>query len=189
MQTTQAKVEKLEDEKADLLLAARTNQERANQDLATIAQLERALDLAQAAAGTHPTTGGKRQKIRDPEVFTGKREEYNSFRSKMITKLNGDAHLFDDEQHKLQYIVSFLKDHAYKIVKPYVKDDKVDLETVAEIWEVLDAAYDDPDRKGTAERELRKLRQANREFSAYLADFQHIMSELQWNVPAKCVTL
>ena len=59
LQTTQAKVEKLEDEKADLLLAARMNQERADQDLATIAWLERALDLAQAAAGTHPTTGGK----------------------------------------------------------------------------------------------------------------------------------
>src|SRR6185436_4945769 len=45
--------------------------------------------------------------------------------------------------------------------------------------------YDDPDWKGTAERELEHLKQGGRDFSAYYANFQHLMAELNWNVSAK----
>lgn len=186
LKTAQKKIEKLEDEKADLTLTAKENREKAEKNEATIRRLENALDTAQSANTSNPT---KRQKIREPDIFSGKREEYETFKAKMITKLNGDSHLFANDQHKLQYLVSFLKDEAYKMVKMYVKVDKIDLDNMNEMWEVLDGAYDDPDRKGTAERELRKLKQTNREFSVYLADFQRLMAELQWDTPAKRVAL
>jgi hypothetical protein len=183
---SQNQIEKLENEKADLILADKDNLDTIQQYKATIRRLERALDAAQS---TDTINTIKRQKIREPDIFSGKRNEYETFKAKMITKLNGDSHLFTNDQHKLQYLVSFLKDEAYKMVKMYVKVDKIDLEDMNEMWEVLDGAYDDPDRKGTAERELRKLKQTNREFSTYLAEFQRLMAELQWDTPAKRVAL
>ena len=36
-----------------------------------------------------------------------------------------------------------------------------------------------------AERELGKLKQANREFSAYFADFQRIQANLRWTIEAQ----
>ena len=186
LEASQNQIEKLENDKADLIITAKDNRDTIEKDAATIRRLERALDAAQAVDAVNTI---KRQKIREPDIFSGKREEYETFKTKMITKLNGDSHLFTNDQHKLQYLVSFLKDEAYKMVKMYVKVDKIDLEDMNEMWEVLDGAYDDPDRKGTAERELRKLKQTNREFSAYLADFQRLMAELQWDTPAKRVAL
>jgi len=44
----------------------------------------------------------------------------------------------------------------------------------------LDGTYEDPDRKGTAERELRALRQGTADFTAHYARFQALMAVLGW---------
>ena len=105
LEASQNQIEKLENDKADLIITAKDNRDTIEKDAATIRRLERALDAAQAADAVKTI---KRQKIREPDIFSGKREEYETFKTKMITKLNGDSHLFTNDQHKLQYLVSFL---------------------------------------------------------------------------------
>ena len=70
-----------------------------------------------------------------------------------------------------------------------IVNDRIDFNTIKELWDVLDCAYDDPDRQGMAERELAMLKQGTREFLAYFADFQRIMAELKWDPSAKKAAL
>ena len=49
----------------------------------------------------------------------------------------------------------------------------------------LDATYEDPDRKGTAKRELRALRQGNSDFTSHYAKLQSILAVLGWEGDAK----
>jgi hypothetical protein len=176
-----AKVQELEDDIEDLN-ATIQGQER------DIKRLQRALDTAQLLVNTDaaPAPRARPQQIAEPEVFKGDRAAYLTFRSKMRNKLAGDGTSFRDDQHKMQYIVSRLDGNAYRMIGPYMREaDRIDLADVQELWDVLDTAYDDPDRMGTAERELGNLKQGGREFSAYYADFQRLMAELDWNTGPK----
>jgi hypothetical protein len=49
------------------------------------------------------------------------------------------------------------------------------------IFTVLDAAYEDPDVKDAALRKLRKLKQGNRPFSEYRAEFERLVAEIDDN--------
>ena len=75
------------------------------------------------------------------------------------------------------------------MISPHIVNDRIDLNTIKELWDVLDCAYNDTDRPGTAERELAMLKQGTREFSVYFADFLRIMAELKWDPSAKKVAL
>ena len=55
-----------------------------------------------------------------------------------------------------------------------------------EFWPVLDRAFDDPDRKGTAERNLRTLRQGKKEFAHYFTEFMRLKADVAWN-DAACI--
>ena len=75
------------------------------------------------------------------------------------------------------------------MISPHIVNDQIDFNTIKELWDVLDCAYDDPDRQGTAKREPAMPKQGTREFSAYFADFQRIMAELKWDPSAKKAAL
>ena len=71
------------------------------------------------------------------------------------------------------------------MIQPYVTETGISLSSVSALWKILDGAYDDPDKQRTAERELRKLKQANKEFSTYLATFNKWMAVAKWDTTAK----
>ena len=50
-----------------------------------------------------------------------------------------------------------------------------------EFWQVQDQAFDDPDQKGTAERNLRALHQGKKEFAHYFAEFMRLKADVTWN--------
>ena len=54
---------------------------------------------------------------------------------------------------------------------PHFEDDRIDLDDLAELIDILETTFGDPDRVATAERKLRSLRQANWDFSTYYAEF------------------
>ena len=62
----------------------------------------------------------------------------------------------------------------------------MDLADVEEFWQVLDRAFDNPDRKGTAESNLRALRQGKKEFAHYFAEFMRLKADVTWN-DAACI--
>ena len=70
-------------------------------------------------------------------------------------------------------------------VQPYVKShNEVSIPDVAGLLAILERAIGDPDKKATAQRELRSLRQANKEFHVYLSDFQRIAPDTNFDEEA-----
>ena len=70
-------------------------------------------------------------------------------------------------------------------VQPYVKShNEVSIPDVAGLLAILERAFGDPDKKAAAQRELRSLRQANKEFHVYLSDFQRIALDTNFDEEA-----
>jgi hypothetical protein len=158
---------------------------------ATNASLKNDLDLAKGslaliqrltpATAPAATAPERSVKIPDPPSFAKGRKEYRAFKAKLEHKLSGDAHLFRDARHQLTYAVGFVTDEAYETVRPLLRE----MESVAQLIAHLDSTYEDPDPQGTAERELRALKQGTSDFSAHYAKFQGIMAILGWEGSAR----
>ena len=112
-------------------------------------------DIARARPATVPL----------PDAFEGDTKEYLDFKTKLNNKFFADALTFCDDQHRLSVAISLLKKGAADIIRLYLGPDRVDLTNVEEFWQVLDRAVNDPDRKETAERNIRALRQGKKEFA------------------------
>ena len=68
---------------------------------------------------------------------------------------------------------------------PHVREDgEIWLADLPAFIQLLEAAFGDPDRVATAEQTIREIKQNNREFSQYYAEFQVIAAELDWNPSA-----
>ncbi|KAH8145185.1 uncharacterized protein LAJ45_10745 [Morchella importuna] len=59
----------------------------------------------------------------------------------------------------------------------YVGEEGIALPSMLRFYEILDTAFGDPDRMRTARRNLRNIRQRNRTFADYFAEFQRYAAE------------
>lgn len=101
-------------------------------------------------------------------------------------KLQGDYARFPTKQHKLRYTVGLLQGNAFTQIQPYILKTTINFNTdVTALLNILEATFGDPDCKGTAERKLETLKQANRDFSTYYAEFSLHVANTQWNDAAK----
>ena len=87
-------------------------------------------------------------------------------------------------QHKLRYDFQFLTGKAQRTMRIDLKRNtssdgeetyEILFDTFTTFLSVLDRHFGDPDKKHAAALALDKLRQNNREFGAYYADFQELM--------------
>ena len=69
------------------------------------------------------------------------------------------------------------------------KDGTIDFATANDLITYLEVAFRDPDKKGTSQRKLQKLRQTNCAFSDYFADFQRIADCTGYDKEAKRAAL
>jgi len=129
---------------------------------------------------------GQSTKYPDAPMFSGRvRTELRPFIAKLRLKLHFNRDRYSGEQDKLAYAVQRLEDLALAQIIPFVANHRIDLPDVDALITILENAFGDPDRVATAERELNKLRQTNREFSLYYAEFQRLVAELDYNEAAK----
>jgi hypothetical protein len=70
-----------------------------------------------------------------------------------------------------------------------MKDDCVNLRNFEAFVTLLEEGYGDPDHMNTAKWVLTKLCQGNQDFITYYAEFQCLITDLNWNDMAKHVTL
>lgn len=124
-------------------------------------------------------------KISDPEKFTGNRAKLQPF----LAQLRLKASTFPTEQARLCYAVSVLDKEALDQVLPFVQNDRVDLENLAALIEILEAAFGNPNRVADPEHKLNTIHQSSRDFSSYFAEFQRYASEVTWNDSAKLGSL
>ena len=73
--------------------------------------------------------------------------------------------------------MGFLGAEAYDVVYPLRENETVKI--ADELLVFLDFTCEDPDRKGTAERELRTLKQGNYNITSHFAKFQSTMAILR----------
>ena len=100
-------------------------------------------------------------------------------------KLTGNEEQFPSDQHRLAYVFHRLEGNALAQVQPHITATGITLANVPTLLNVLQTAFGDPDSQGTATRELRKLRQTNKEFSTYVADFIRLSAIVPWDERTK----
>ena len=130
--------------------------------------------LAQANNTAGAAVSNQRMiKIADPDRFDGSRAELRAFKAAVENKIMGNAPLFPSIGSELAYIFGLLKGRAQDQVEAQrLPDGTLPFEKRQDMLRVLDQAFGDPDEKGTAQRRLRDIRQANRSFSDFYAEFQ-----------------
>lgn len=147
-------------------------------------QLGEARAIQMTLAGTRPIEVSA-MKISDPDKFDGNRDHLRNF----LLQIRLKAGMLPDDQTRLRYAISLLKGPALDQVAAYIQNDRIDLSNLDQLTRILETAFGDPDRKSTAETKLLTIRQANRDFSTYFAEFQRYASEVEWNSSAKLARL
>jgi hypothetical protein len=144
----------------------------------------RTIDVLTTSTSTTKSLPASSEKHPDPDRFDGSRSKLRGFLGQLRLKVS-DRQRFPNDQDQLRYAASRLEGPALDQVLPYLRDDRVDLANFAALIKILENAFDDPDRAGTAQRRLRSLKQGNKEFSVYYAEFQRYAPETGWDEVAK----
>src|SRR5690606_7331382 len=124
--------------------------------------------------GTSTEASNPRERIPDPERFDGTRSKLQAF----ILQLRLKASTLASEQAKLRLGVSCLTGEALDQIRPYVKDDRIDLEGLAKLVEILELAFGNPYREAEAEARLTTINQGSRDFASYYAEFSRYAVEV-----------
>lgn len=126
----------------------------------------------------------------DPDMFSGKRSDLTRFTTQMKVKLHQNKDHFTAPNSDLFYSISRLEGDAMAQVQPFIKSEsEIELKSMTELFNLLQLAFGDPDKKGTAQRAIRSLRQTNREFHEYLAEFQRYIPDTNYDDEAKLAAL
>jgi len=150
-------------------------------------QLANALMLAVRAAPAAPQASeDKGQKFPDsPDISGSDRTQLRGWIAQLRMVIRHKSASFPNEQSKMRYAFNRLRGIALGQILPHVREDgTIALEDLPAIIQLLEAAFGDPDRVATAERKMREMKQKNREFSQYYAEFQVIAADLDWNPSA-----
>ena len=154
----------------------------------TIANLQSRIEML----STSPQPGKRHlsEKLPDPELYDGDKQKLQSWTYSLRVKLAGNADRYPSESSKIQYSVGRLTGKALDQVEPRVKKDgTIDFAMANDLITYLEVAFGDPDEKGTSQRELQNLRQTNRTFSDYLANFRRIADRTGYDEEAKRAAL
>ena len=150
-------------------------------------QLANALTLTARAAPAAPQAPEDRgQKFPDsPDVSGLDRTQLRGWIVQLRMFIQHKPASFPDEQSKMRYAFNRLRGVALGQILPHIrKDGTIGLEDLSAFIQLLEAAFGDPDRVATTERKMREIKQKNREFSQYYAEFQVIAADLDWNPSA-----
>jgi hypothetical protein len=149
--------------------------------------LANVLSLAVRAAPPAPQQQEDRgQKFPDsPDFSVSDRTQLRGWIAQLRMVIRHTPSRFPDKQAKMRYAFNRLSGLALKQILPHLRDNgEVGLEDLPAFIQLLEAAFGDPDRVATAERNMREIKQRNREFSLYYAEFQVIAADLDWNPSA-----
>jgi hypothetical protein len=151
------------------------------------AQLAHTLALTNIATNSSPASCKGQT---DPDKFTGEDcGKLRSFVALLRLCLIDCPGELPNEQAKLRYAFSRLEGAVLEQLLHLVKDDRMNLANFEAFVTSLEEAYRDPNHVNTAERVLAKLRQGNRDFITYYAEFQRLIADLNWNDAAKRTAL
>jgi hypothetical protein len=135
--------------------------------------------LGEATPSTTRSTGSTRisERLPDPEKFEGDRKDLRRFVSQVHEKMNVNRDRFPTPQSRMTYVTNRLKGAPYAQILPHIRRGVCQLTDYDAILDILDRAFGDPNRVNNARKELFNLRQTNKDFGAFFAEFQRLALE------------
>ena len=103
----------------------------------------------------------------------------------MRIKLFSDPSRFPTPALRMGYTFNRLEGRAQAQILPFVQNGAFQRGDSDDIIQILEATFGDPDPTATAHTKLLSLKQGKKEFTAYFAEFQMLVSNLNWGEHAK----
>jgi hypothetical protein len=150
-------------------------------------QLANALSLAARLAPTPPQEQEEsRQKFPNSQDYSGSdRTQLRGWTAQLRMIIRHKPSSFHNEHSKMSYPFNRLSGLALRQILPHVRENwENHLGDLSALIQLLEAAFGDPDRVATTERNIRDNKQKNWEFSQYYAEFEVIAADLDWNPSA-----
>lgn len=123
-------------------------------------------------------------------MYNRNKQKLRNWIFSLNVKLISNLDRYSIESDKICYLVGRLTEKILNQVEPQVKvNGNSDFDMVKDLIKYHELAFGDPNERGTAQRELYKLCQANRPFSDYLTDFRHIADWTKYDKKAKYAAL
>ncbi|KAE8206788.1 hypothetical protein CF327_g7489 [Tilletia walkeri] len=132
-----------------------------------------------------PHNNNRELKVNSPETFHGRnKSKLGHFLLGLNIAIKTQSTRFPDDDTKINYAVSFLRDDAMAWVEPFASKTPEEQPAFMKSYHLfikeLKTIFGDPDEVATAERNIRLLRQRG-PASAYFADFRRYAAVLDWN--------
>lgn len=153
-------------------------------------QLQLQLQEQQTPAQSTPVPISK-TKVPAPQPFFGKRDQVKPFISGLTIYIRLRPQEFPTEEIKILFSASLLRGTAYDWFRPYeqslnsgpVESSFFTITSFHDFCDQLTRTFGDPDEGLTASSKLYKLHQT-RSVTEYVAEFQRLSSQLDWNESA-----
>jgi len=129
------------------------------------------------------------ERVPDTATFDGTCENLEGFIAQLRIKLFSDPSRFPMPALRMGYAFNCLEGRRQAQILPFVHNGAFQLNDSEDIIRILEAAFGDPDPAATARTKLHGLKQGKKEFTAYFAEFQMLVSKLSWDKHAKLDTL
>lgn len=132
-----------------------------------------------------------RPKVNPPDVFTGEPTKLKAFLSQCRMYFFLNAKEFDTEDKKTLFMVTYMRDRAYKMFEErastYLGDPTGCSQDIRRLFgrvtnfeNELNLVFGNADEKRAADRELHRVKQTH-SAQSYAAEFQRISASLDWN--------
>lgn len=122
--------------------------------------------------GTRQATKSERHP--DPEPFNGNRADLDRFISQLFNKLDINGDRYPTDKEKVGYAFGRLSGLAATTMEGYWTQGACSIHNLRDFVDHLERLYGNPHRKEQAANEWMLLRQDNREFSEFLAQFERL---------------
>lgn len=123
-------------------------------------------------SATRSTTKSERHP--DPEPFVGETNDLERFTSQLYNKLRMNADRYPTEEAKVGYAFSRLKGPPAKAMEGFWSKGSTTIHTLDEFVGSLERLYGNPHKKEHAVFDWLRLRQRNRRFTEFLAEFERL---------------
>ncbi|KAH7478061.1 hypothetical protein FOMA001_g9035 [Fusarium oxysporum f. sp. matthiolae] len=114
------------------------------------------------------------ERIPDPDKFKATRADLRRFHDAITEKLTVNRDRYPTAMSRMAYVNNKLNDEAYKLIQPYIRHGTCRLPDYEDILDILRSAYGDPNETRTARRKLDTIKQKDRDFSTFYAEFQSL---------------
>jgi hypothetical protein len=117
------------------------------------------------------------EKLPDPDKFSGDKKDLRRFTMQIRQKMDVNADRYNTAKSRLAYVQGRLTGVAYAQVSPYIQNVAHQPSDYEGILDILEQAFGDPNRINNARTELFRLRQTNKDFASFFAEFHRLALE------------